>query len=98
MELAIVLAIIGTLAIVAAVAPDDVRRARASLPARATTADGIPRMIFDQPAVLRHRFARGSIAPPSSSLLPANVRVGEMNVRRFATPLPAIDDGWDLVE
>jgi hypothetical protein len=95
-ELAIVLAIIGTLAVVAALAPDKSHR---SSP-RASTADGIPRAIFDGPAPVRYhfRFARGSTPPPASSLLPANVRVGEMNVRRFATPLPAIDDAWDLIE
>ncbi len=95
MALAIVLAVVGVLAVVAAIAPDSPRRPRT----RATSADGIPRVILDEPTAVRHRFARGSTPPPaSSSLLPASVRIGELNVRRFATPMPAIDDGWDLID
>ncbi len=55
--------------------------------------DGVPVRLDTEPG---RRLARGSISPMPSSLSPAHAIFGELNARRMLTPMPVIDDAWEL--
>jgi len=87
MTLLLVIGVGLTFAVLAARLPEPPMRKRAS------SANGVPIVIIDEP---RRRIARGSTAPPASLDL-ARVRFGELQTRRLGTPMPSCDDGWELV-
>lgn len=76
----------------------------ARLPRRTPPADGVPEApIEDEDLAMLERPRRAStdvlrryVRGTAASLIPARLRIGELQTRRLATPLPSHDDGWEL--
>ena len=92
MELAVVLVVLVTFAVLAAKLPSVPEAHTGRLP---SVSSGVPTTVVDEPTAPRRRLARGSIRPASLDL--ARVQYGEMEGRRFATPMPVRDDVWELL-
>ena len=93
MELALVLVVLVTFAVLAVKLPDVPEAHTVRLP---SVSSGVPTAVVDESTAPRRRLARGSFRPASLDL--ARVQYGEMEGRRFGTPMPVAEQIWEPLD